>query len=230
MIKLERDKTKFYTDYEIATITENKITPLTYANYYVMENFLNSDEIIAVCNLLEKYDDQTTKGAIIGYSNEEAEAMQLRDSNIYFLNDDKEYEKYNELIVNKVEEINKNIFNLDLTSYMAPQYTLYGQAQYFNWHPDGPLGVLDARGLNCIPSNLNWRKLSMSIILNDDYEGGNFQILNYSGNPECNGVHTVEMKKGTAILFPSFAAHRVMPVTSGTRKTLIYWFCGPRWK
>ena len=64
-------------------------------------------------------------------------------------------------------KVNENIFNLNLTSYMDPQYTIYKEDQYFDWHPDGPFGIMDARGMNCIPSYLQWRKLSAVLALTD---------------------------------------------------------------
>ena len=234
MIQTPRRTNKYYTDYDLNSRPNGHHDPiiLNYANYYIIEDLLNKDEVKELQELTSAYDALTDKGTVMGYSADEAENNNMRDSNIFFLDNDPEYKKFDKIIVDKVDSINKNIFNLDLTTYMPPQYTIYGENQHFNWHPDGPFGVLDARGLNCIPTNLHWRKLSMSLFLNDEneYKGGDFQILNYSGNPECNGIHTVRGKAGTAILFPAFAAHKVTPVTEGVRKTLIYWFCGPRWK
>lgn len=234
MILKKRNTGTFYTDYEI------KITPdgtpdayrfLTYAPFYVIEDFLSGDMLNEIVDFTDKKNNSLRKGSVIGYNYEASVENNLRDSNIYFLEDD-EFEKYNNYIANKVEEINKNVYALDLSCFMTPQYTVYDKGQHFNWHPDGPFGVMDRRGLNCIPDHLQWRKLSLSIALNDEseYSGGDFQIMNAHTNPACNAVNTIRMAKGTAILFPAFSAHRVSPVTAGVRKSLIYWFCGPRWK
>ena len=37
-------------------------------------------------------------------------------------------------------------------------------------------------------------------------------------------------KKGTLLIFPSYLRHRVLPVTSGVRRSLVAWFWGPKWK
>ena len=37
-------------------------------------------------------------------------------------------------------------------------------------------------------------------------------------------------KKGTVIVFPSFVWHRVKPVLSGTRYSLVCWSLGQPWK
>jgi predicted 2-oxoglutarate/Fe(II)-dependent dioxygenase YbiX len=55
---------------------------------------------------------------------------------------------------------------------------------------------------------------SISFNLNDDYEGGVFTYF--------NGKHSVELKKGDALIFPAdyFWVHEVTPVTKGTRYSL----------
>ena len=74
----------------------------------------------------------------------------------------------------------------------------------------------------------------------DDYEGGNFQWIedirakdtltkgNYNRNME-DFVVTAPFsakQKGSVVAFPSFVYHQVTPVTKGTRKSLVVWFCG----
>jgi predicted 2-oxoglutarate/Fe(II)-dependent dioxygenase YbiX len=62
------------------------------------------------------------------------------------------------------------------------------------------------------------RMLSCSIALNDDYEGGEFAFFGRE--------LTHKVPKGGAILFPSnfMYPHEIMPVTSGTRYSIITWF------
>jgi PKHD-type hydroxylase len=68
----------------------------------------------------------------------------------------------------------------------------------------------------------------MTILLNDSFEGGQFEFASYSkGN--CT-VTPLEMKKGQVIVFPSHMEHRVAPVTKGTRYSLVCWFLGPPFK
>mgnify|MGYP003641320843 FL=1 len=57
----------------------------------------------------------------------------------------------------------------------------------------------------------------MSLILNDDYEGGEFETWS-SGKKK--------FKKGSMIFFPSWVLHKVNPVTKGTRYSLVVWFLG----
>lgn len=62
------------------------------------------------------------------------------------------------------------------------------------------------------------RAVSCSFILNDDYEGGEFAFFNREA--------VYKLKKGSCIMFPSnfMYPHEIMPVTSGTRYSIITWF------
>jgi predicted 2-oxoglutarate/Fe(II)-dependent dioxygenase YbiX len=62
------------------------------------------------------------------------------------------------------------------------------------------------------------RTVSCSFILNDDYEGGEFAFFDRKLK--------YKLKKGSCIMFPSnfMYPHEIMPVTSGTRYSIITWF------
>jgi predicted 2-oxoglutarate/Fe(II)-dependent dioxygenase YbiX len=62
------------------------------------------------------------------------------------------------------------------------------------------------------------RAVSCSFILNDDFEGGEFAFFNRELK--------YKLGKGDAIMFPSnfMYPHEVMPVTQGTRYSIITWF------
>ena len=71
------------------------------------------------------------------------------------------------------------------------------------------------------------RKLSFTLQLSDpdDYEGGNVQLIN-----EANQNYIAPRQRGTIILFDSRTQHRVLKVTKGTRRSIVGWVVGPRWK
>ena len=73
------------------------------------------------------------------------------------------------------------------------------------------------------------RKLSFTILLNDEFEGGNFDI--WHGHPisEKSEVKSYALKKGEMIVFPSHTWHKVNKVTSGVRKALVGWLVGKQW-
>ena len=62
------------------------------------------------------------------------------------------------------------------------------------------------------------RAVSCSFILNDDHEGGEFAFFNRE--------LVYKLEKGSCIMFPSnfMYPHEIMPVTSGTRYSIITWF------
>jgi len=62
------------------------------------------------------------------------------------------------------------------------------------------------------------RAVSCSFALNDNYEGGEFAFWSREKK--------ISLKKGSAILFPSnfMYPHEIMPVTKGTRYSIVTWF------
>lgn len=62
------------------------------------------------------------------------------------------------------------------------------------------------------------RAVSCSFILNGDYEGGEFAFFDRE--------LVYKLKKGSCIMFPSnfMYPHEIMPVTSGTRYSIVTWF------
>ena len=100
------------------------------------------------------------------------------------------------------------------------QYTSYSKGEYYGWHNDA--------GLSSVQSpNDTIRKLSITIQLSDpeDYSGGEVQFMRDDGR-----TYFAPKEKGTIIIFDSRVAHRARKVYSGTRKSLVGWVIGPRWK
>ena len=62
------------------------------------------------------------------------------------------------------------------------------------------------------------RAVSCSFALNNEYEGGEFAFFNRE--------LVYKLKKGSCIMFPSnfMYPHEIMPVTSGTRYSIVTWF------
>jgi PKHD-type hydroxylase len=115
---------------------------------------------------------------------------------------------------------NKTFFNFDAFGFNYLQYTLYDkEGSHYDWHKDM---FDDRRESNCVH-----RKLSFSLILSDpeDYEGGVFEVA-----PSGKAEVLTGIKKGTMIMFPSYIPHRVSPVLSGVRKSLVWWLTGPKFR
>ena len=96
------------------------------------------------------------------------------------------------------------------------QYGLYEPGGTYSWHVDQ----------HPKPVRGNVRKISMTLFLNEDYEGGEFDLELYSPDTDPR-FKTFKLKTGSAIFFQGDQWHRVRPVTSGLRKSLVAWFYGP---
>ena len=118
------------------------------------------------------------------------------------------------------------------------QFTSYEgkRKQHYGWHIDGEPNVNNMRRWTGggPPKNMGetmdpWlsgtvRKLSASIILNEDFEGGEMRFRWFHDEIKESKVLA---KKGDAIFFPSALQHMVSPVTEGTRYSIVKWFGGP---
>ena len=132
------------------------------------------------------------------------------------------------------------LYDIDHVDRNSLQYTVYNEGHFYGWHNDGGLpicyspisngneGNLEQLSQDFIATNCEKvRKLSFSLLLSDPetYEGGNFQLLD-----ENEKTYIAPRQKGSIILFDSRARHRVTPVRKGTRKSIVGWTVGPRWK
>ena len=120
------------------------------------------------------------------------------------------------IVGQKINEICQWDFNIK--SIEAIQFGIYGEGGRYDWHIDQQTK----------PLNDTVRKISMTLFMNDpdEYEGGEFDLELY--NPEKKPRYkTFKLKKGFAIFFQSDRWHRVRPVSSGVRKSLVAWYSGP---
>lgn len=112
--------------------------------------------------------------------------------------------------------LNDKVWRFDISAFSEPlQYTVYRGAEggHYGWHVDQ--GRLHRR-----------RKLSFTLQLSapSGYRGGDLEL---HGN---EGIQAGPRERGTVIAFPSYVLHRVTPVTAGTRKSLVAWTWGPRFR
>ena len=117
--------------------------------------------------------------------------------------------------------INDTFYNFDLFGFDHFQYTEYnGVGTKYDYHTDMIFGDHNPVGME-VP-----RKLSFSLILSDssEYEGGDFELL-YTGLPE-----KLEQKRGRILAFPSYMLHRVTPIINGSRRSIVFWALGPKFK
>jgi PKHD-type hydroxylase len=111
---------------------------------------------------------------------------------------------------------NNDYFHYDLDHFDSGiQTSYYTTGDHYTWHSDG-LADTTPRGYE--------RKLSMSFLLTDDYKGGELE-LEFKPNK-----YSYKPKAGSTVIFPSWMPHRVKPVKSGERISLVAWMNGPKFK
>jgi|TARA_R110000796_G_scaffold117791_1_gene231011 PKHD-type hydroxylase len=110
-------------------------------------------------------------------------------------------------------------WNFNINCYETPQVSFYGKGQFYNWHMD--------TGVETV-SDTYVRKLSMSVTLDDNFKGGDFQIQDWVHPQDSKKFSTLkDMRRiGSITVFPSFMFHRVTKVKEGERCSLVCWFRG----
>ena len=169
------------------------------------------DRLIEFCNKLELEEAKTF---------EEGDSK-ARRSKVAFVNYDAETAWIFRILNGILTNANNQFYEFDINGYAAFQYTEYHEEDngYYDWHMDMSLGH-DKGNLG------ETRKLSMTLCLNDGFEGGEFLINNTN---ESNPI-VVPAKVGRAIIFPGWMLHTVKPVTKGVRKSIVVWCMGPKFK
>jgi len=133
-----------------------------------------------------------------------------------------------------VHEANRRAgWNFEWNFSESCQFTKYKLNQYYDWHCDSWDKAYDKKDKNDLDHG-KIRKLSMTCQLSDgsEYSGGEleFDFRQYDPPQRDESKHlrkaTEILPKGSVIIFPSFVWHRVKPVTSGTRYSLVVWHLG----
>lgn len=187
--------------------------------YCFNDNIFTNDEIASIITYCS---DMKLESGVVVAPDGPAES-ERRKSDIKFVHpDDNNYWIF-ERLQQAIAHLNDRYYGFDLTGFDAFQYTEYNkEGSKYDYHMDTVMGNQKT------PNLYATRKLSMIIPLveRSEYEGGDFQLL--TGLPE--NPETVDQIKGRMIVFPSFMLHRVTPIISGVRKSLVVWCVGPKFK
>jgi len=177
-------------------------------------NATELQKIIKYCNTLEKITGQ------IGNENDLTVNTELRISDISWINPNTESKWVFDRIAENIDSLNKEFFQHDLYGFSEIQYAEYDSKQLgkYDYHMD--MTISPSLSDNNMP-----RKLSASLLLNDTFEGGEFEF-----NVSNFDVPILELVAGTIVVFPSYLIHRVKPVTKGIRRSLTVWCVGPKFK
>lgn len=206
-----------YNELSNNPIERNKITH----SFVYWDNAFSVDEIDQLDYMCSKepLDQATTFG-----STDPEEVKKVRNSKVKFFNRDMNtnwvFERFNSV----GQKLNEQFYNFNLNGYSVFQYTLYDGTEQgrYDWHMDMGLGG----DPNSTITN-ETRKLTMVMLLTQpgiDFTGGEFEI----NQSDHNHPLVPEFVKGRIIAFPSFVIHRVKPVLSGIRKSIVIWIEGPK--
>jgi PKHD-type hydroxylase len=179
-------------------------------NYYYFKNVFNNAEIEKLKELAMNYPivQGTVNGNIdTSYRLSEIRWLQYNNDTEYL------YKQCKNLLTNA----NKKMWNFHVTNIKEPLQ--FGE---YKSNPDGENGKYDWH-MDIGKGGISTRKLSMSIQLSDssEYEGGDLEFMIH------RNIIKAPRDKGTVIFFPSYLTHRITPVTSGKRQSLVTWFHGP---
>ncbi len=182
---------------------------MRYGKPYEIKQF-KEDNLKSVLSLIDRNKLEDSKiTSKSGYSKRSSKNMWIKDISVLksFLN-----------ITQGANQRNGWDFHLDNIEPL--QYAEYSINDQFDWHVDQK---------NLPYSDNRIRKISFSILLNDDFEGGEFDLE--VGNPnEKIRYETINLKKYQALFFQSDWFHRVQPITKGVRKSLVGWVLGPKFR
>lgn len=180
----------------------------------VWTSALSSEECDAIIAKSLSYPEKT---ATVGFEDSSRIDQNLRESAVRWLPPQQEPDLV-QRIMGFVNSSNRTNFGFDIVSPFDIQFTEYHGTKNgkYDWHHDVRLN-------HQMPYD---RKLSVVIQLSDraDYEGGEFEFSTVQ-HPGA-----VFDPRGSLLIFPSFLQHRVLPVTTGVRYSLVTWVEGPAWR
>jgi PKHD-type hydroxylase len=182
-----------------------------FADYTWFNNFFSEEEVEKIRSL---WSEDLAKNAAVNNAGKEEMRDELRKSQIMFIKpgiNDWIYDRLSQACI----QTNTNRYKFDITGFQTElQLANYSNTDFFDWHMDFGAG------------DISNRKLSITVQLSDsnEYEGGDLQFM------INQNIVNAPREKGTAIIFPSFALHRVTPVTKGSRKSIVGWIAGPPYK
>ena len=178
---------------------------MKYGEPYVMME-LEPEELNLVLTKISSSNLKVERGS--------AHRSTMRESSISWVED----QQLNDLFFCLCHKVNiEALWNLQILGMENFQYTTYDKpGDHYGWHVDQ--GSPDGFGI---------RKISMSLFLSDpeEYEGGELELELYPPSHEKRSL-TFKEKKGVALFFQSDVWHRVRPIKSGSRKSLVAWFRG----
>lgn len=124
-------------------------------------------------------------------------------------------------LLDRLAQANRAWWQFDLTRMQAAQFCVYRENQHFAWHKDSPIEFFPQP-----VRRPELRKLTAIALLShsSEYSGGNLEFRDESGVVYRSALLRAV---GSITLFPSHVFHRITPIESGTRMSIVAWMLGP---
>ena len=123
--------------------------------------------------------------------------------------------RFKKRLLDLTNEYNKKTYQFDLIDEFTYFVNKYENDLEVSWHKDENETL--QRIFDKEPAN----RVSVSIGLNTEYEGGEFELESWGGR-------TVRIDRGTAVIFCGHELHKAHPVHKGVRYSLTAWRKGNR--
>ena len=166
--------------------------------HFTIPNFITDSEcnfILSKCKKELTLKDAIVKNRQINISQRKSSVAWIRD--LGFLN-----KKLQDTLTDHIK-----VKGFAVSGLQDFQFTEYMVGEHYNWHRDSDINNPEFAD----------RFYSTVIQLSDDYTEGELQL-----NIDDNEI-TLERGLGTLYMFPSHTLHRVKPITSGVRYSLVNW-------
>jgi len=185
--------------------------PVPAGEYVVWENAFSPAEL----QTIERYGDGLALQKA-DLSGKRADYDAIRVTRVAWIERKPETAWLHDRLEEMVLRLNEQYFKYELYGLAESfQYTVYhgSEGGHFDWHKDHGNALEEPR------------KISLSLQLSeaDAYEGCNLELHGAD-------VQVAPRTRGTMIAFPSYMLHRVTPILSGIRKSLVIWAAGPEFR
>ena len=192
------------------------------APFYVLDDIFTNEELDKITRYCQQMG--TEKASVVQSRGNTVTDDKLRKSDILIHPATLENRWIFDRVVEAFEAANRDAYNFDLDGFNVFQYSEYNdKGAHYEYHMDVSFASVNDRFII-------GRKLSLSIMLNDqsEFTGGEFQMI-IDSQTIANPI-TVPHKRGRFVFFPAFIVHRVAPVITGTRRSLVFWALGPKFR
>ena len=173
-------------------------------NYSVV-NFPND----LIQDILRNKEDTLTKGNINDKS-----GLTKRNSSVSWIKDVEICQRVFGIMKKRVQEFS----SLYIDNIEPLQYSEYDASQEYGWHQDVK---------NTSYADGRIRKMSFSIFVNENFEGGEFDLEIHGPDAKPRYISEWKRSNENCIIFKSDMWHRVRPVKSVVRKSIVGWLLGP---